>query len=451
MKESSKKNWIIITCLVLFFSFFMGFYLSYRITEKEKSKVDIISEIMEEEWYYGIDDEDLSSTLETNKILGMLDMNKDPYTRYLLSLGSLADSFTGAGIEIYAYGEYVIVAEVISQSAIDAGIKVGDVILSIDGISVKNKPLKELDELIISKESVKCKILRNNQELELNLPVVTFDPITVFTKEYDNVSYVRITEFNLDTGERLDNYFYNLSTEYTNLVIDLRGNPGGYISAVRDVLDLFVGKNKVVMSTVDKKGNITYIKTTDDSLYIFNKIIVLIDENSASGAEALSAALDYHLEDIVTLYGNTTYGKGSAQKTYYFDDGTYFHYTYALWNTPYGNTINHIGVAPEVESINKGISSITFYDEELELYDYGIEVLSIQKMLKLLGYYDGSLHSFMDEDVVKALKEFQEDNNLTVTGIVDNQTLRLINKLVYDDKVDYLANELNTVLGSMFS
>lgn len=451
MKESSKKNWIIITCLVLVFSFFFGFYISYRITEKEKSKLDIIREIMEEEWYYGVDEEDIESSLENKMILGMIDLNKDPYTRYLTSLGSLADSYTGVGISASLYGEYFIIDEVSSQSAINCGLKVGDIIVGLDDINLENKSLEELNDLIVNKESVNLKILRNSEEINITAPITTYDPITVFTKEYDDVSYVKISEFNMDTAEYLDEYFNGLASNYNNLIIDLRGNPGGYISSVRDVLDLFVSSDKVVMSTVDKNGKIKFIKTVDDSLYIFNKIVVLIDENSASGAEALSAALDYHLDDIVTLYGNTTYGKGSAQKTYHFDDGTYFHYTYALWNTPFGNTINHIGVAPEVESVNTGISHLKIYNKELNLYDYGEEVLSIQRLLNMLGYYQGPLHSFVDENVYNSLKEFQKDNNLTQTGIVDNETLRYINKLMYDDKVLYLDNELNDVLRSMFS
>ena len=451
MKESSKKNWIIITCLVLVFSFFFGFYISYRITEKEKSKLDIIREIMEEEWYYGVDEEDIESSLENKMILGMIDLNKDPYTRYLTSLGSLADSYTGVGISASLYGEYFIIDEVSSQSAINCGLKVGDIIVGLDDINLENKSLEELNDLIVNKESVNLKILRNSEEINITAPITTYDPITVFTKEYDDVSYVKISEFNMDTAEYLNEYFNGLASNYNNLIIDLRGNPGGYISSVRDVLDLFVSSDKVVMSTVDKNGKIKFIKTVDDSLYIFNKIVVLIDENSASGAEALSAALDYHLDDIVTLYGNTTYGKGSAQKTYHFDDGTYFHYTYALWNTPFGNTINHIGVAPEVESVNTGISHLKIYNKELNLYDYGEEVLSIQRLLNMLGYYQGPLHSFVDENVYNSLKEFQKDNNLTQTGIVDNETLRYINKLMYDDKVLYLDNELNDVLRSMFS
>lgn len=448
----NNRKWILIICIVLVFSFFFGYYLCYRINEKDKTKLEIINDIMENEWYYGIDDEDISKTLEEKMILGMLDLETDPYTRYLTSLGTLADSFTGIGVSVATYGEYFIIDEVNSQRAVDDGLRVGDIIVAINDESISNKTLDELSNIIANAGNVTLKVIRNNVEMNINTSVTTYDPLTVFTKEYDDdIAYVKISEFNLDTASYLDAYFSQLSSTYVNLVIDLRGNPGGYISAVRDVLDLFLGSDKVVMTTVDKNGNSTVVKTADSAFYIFNKIVVLIDGNSASGAEAMAAAMDYHLDEIVTLYGDTTYGKGSAQKTHYFSDGTYFHYTYALWNTPFGNTINHKGVEPEIASVNQGISSLNIYDVELELYDYGDEVLNIQKLLKLLNYYQGDLHSFYDNDVKLAMEKFQAAEGLIVTGIVDNQTLRHIAKLIYDDKAQYLNSELNIVLGSMFS
>ena len=452
MKKSINKKIIIITCLVGFFTFFFGYYISYRMNEKEKTKVEIIQEIMENEWYYGIDDENIKKTIEDKMILGMMDMEKDPYTRYLTSLGSLSDSFVGVGISVSIYGDYFIIEEVNSKHAIDGGLKVNDILISIDGNDLKNKTLDELNQLISGKSNVSLRVLRNNVEIGIDIQVIEYNPITVFTKEYQNgIAYVRITEFNMYTAEEVNTYFSSLSNEYNKLILDLRGNPGGYVDTVNKVLDLFVGKDKVSMITKDKNGNATVVKTFNDSCYLFNEIVVLIDENSASGAEALSAALDYHLDDIVTLYGNTTYGKGSAQKTYYFEDGTYFHYTYALWETPAGYTINKKGVEPEIVSKNTGISSLDIYMNELELYDYGEDVLSIQKFLNILGYYNGPLHSFIDEEVVSSIKLFQQAEGLEETGKIDMVTIRYMAKLIYDDKVAYLENELQAALGSMSS
>lgn len=445
--KKDNKAWIISIILVLIFSFFIGYYFCYRINEKEKTKLDIIKEIMEEEWYYEKEDEDFKETLETRMILGMLDMNKDPFTRYLTSLGTLADSFKGIGIGVSIYGKYFIVDEVNSFHAKEDGIKIGDILTKVNDIDIANKSLEDLNKIIADcGESISLAIIRDNQPIVINTSVIEYEPLTVFTKEYENVSYVKISEFNMDTAADLEDYFSTLSTNYDNLVIDLRGNPGGYIVSVRDVLDLFVPSDRVVMTTIDKKGNRTVIKTSNDDFYIFDKIIVMIDDDSASGAEALAAALDYHLDDIVTLYGDTTYGKGSAQTTYTFNDGTYFHYTYALWYTPEGKTINKIGVVPEVFDINEGISSIDFSGVEVGLYDYGEDVSCIQNILKHLGY-DVTVHSFVDEKMVEAIKEYQQDYNLSVTGNVDTQTIRHMIKLIYDDKQEHLNNQLNEVLG----
>ena len=455
MKGIKKNKGIIIgILLVLIFSFFMGFYASYRINEKQPTKLEIIKRIMEEEWYYGIDEDDIEASLEDKMILSMLDLQKDPFTRYLVSLGSLADTYTGIGITIGVYGEYFIVNDINSESALNSGIKVNDIIINIDGISVSNKSLADISEMVKDKSKVRVQVARDEDFanlIEIEMNVSSYNPLTVYTKEYANqIAYVRISEFNLDTATYLDQYFSTLSDERGyKLILDLRGNPGGYISAVKDVLDLFVSKNKEVLTTVEKNGNTSKVTTSSDACYLFHEIVVMIDENSASGAEALSAALNYHLNNLVTLYGNTTYGKGSAQKTYYFEDGTYFHYTYALWNTPSGKTINHLGVKPEVFDVNEGISSLTMYDKELDLYDYGQEVLSVQKFLKILGYYNGDLHSFMDVNTVEALKNFQEAYNLEETGKVDSSTLRYISKMIYDDSVVFKSQELDRVIGRL--
>ena len=197
MTGSNKKSWIITLCLTAFFSLFFGYYLSYRINEQNKSKIEIIREIMENEWYYGIDDEDISSTLESKIIMAMQDLNKDPYTKYLPTLGSLADSYTGIGITLHTYAGGYVVSEVNSKHAIDAGIKVNDILLSVDDVSVSNKSLDDIKGMITNKESVKLTLKRGENTFSVSVGVKNYKPVTVFTKEYgSDVAYVKIGEFN---------------------------------------------------------------------------------------------------------------------------------------------------------------------------------------------------------------------------------------------------------------
>jgi carboxyl-terminal processing protease len=453
MNGSSKKNYIIAMCLVCLFSLFFGYYISFRVNQKDKTKLEIIREIMENEWYYGIDEDDISTTLETKMILGMQDLEKDPYTKYLLSLGSLADSYRGIGVTINKYGEYYIISEVSSRVSVEAGIQVNDILVYVNGISVKGKTSEEIKEIIASSgNSVRIGVVRDNLEISdenityIETLVSQYNPITVFTKEYnDHIAYVKISEFNMDTAASIKNYFATIGNRYNDLVIDLRDNPGGYIESVRQVMDLFVTKNKVVMSTIDKNNNVTFIKTSDDIAYIFDEIYVLINGNSASGAEALAAAMDYHLNNVV-LYGDTTYGKGSAQKTYYFEDGTYFHYTYALWRTPFNKTINHVGVKEEISDVNAGIGSLSLYDGEFELYDYGEHIKVIQEFLKKSGNYSGEVHGFVDEATIEAIKSFQTSQGLVVSGEYDDATIGVMAKMIYDDNYMFQKEQLDRVL-----
>ena len=119
----------------------------------------------------------------------MQDLQKDPYTKYLTSLGSLSDSYTGIGVTINKYGDYYIISEVTSKVSIDAGVKVNDVLVSINGETVKNKSLSDIQTMIAQREDIVLGVVRNGNEINdtntiaINTRVTSYSPITVFTKE----------------------------------------------------------------------------------------------------------------------------------------------------------------------------------------------------------------------------------------------------------------------------
>lgn len=459
LKEESKKQkkiWIIVCVAIAFFAFSIGFYASYAFNSNNrqnnyKSKFDTIYSILKDEWYYGIDEENIERQLIDRAIYGMLDEEKDPFTRYLTSLGSLASTYEGLGITVSEYKEYFVINEVSSQVNIDAGFKQGDVLKEIDGNSLAGKDSEYIKTLISGKKEVDVLIERKGVEMSLRGYVTTYSPVTVF-KDFsysEDMAYIKITEFAENTSVELDKYLSEAKAQnYVSLILDLRGNPGGYIYSVTDCADLFLEKGKVVLTTKDKNGNSYSYKTSSNSKYDFTEIVILIDNNSASGAEALSAALNENLNEVVELVGVTTYGKGSAQKMVQFTDGTYFNYTYALWYTPSGKTIHKQGVAPERVYTGSGIHLINFSKNELEKNDYGIDVYNLQLIMKNLGYYSGELTSFYDEMLEQSLKEFQEDEGIFQTGKLDKLTIRYILAIYYEDKVADSYNELMDVLGS---
>lgn len=448
-----KKITIIISAIILVFSFSIGYYVAYRINtdeskEKTQVKFNTIYDILKNEWYYGKDDDNIENTLLDRAIYGMVDTNKDPFTRYLTSLGSLADTYEGLGISIMEYKEYFVITEVTSLDNIEAGLKVGDIIKEIDGVSLANKSSSDLKDLLNS-EYVNLLIERNNNEYTIRCHVTTYSPVTVF-KNFDyspDFAYIKIDEFGVDTGSEFENYLQEAkSFNYKKLILDLRDNPGGYISSVVDCADLLMDKGKVVLTTKDKDGNSYSYKTTTNKKYDFNQIIVLINENSASGAEALSAALNENMNDKVILYGERTYGKGSAQKTIYFTDGTYFHYTYALWYTPLDHTINKQGVDAEVTYVKKGVYTYSFSKTELEEGNYGEDVKNLQNILKELNYYTGDVTGIFDSLLKDSLISYQHNNGIEETGKLDTLTIRYILKDNYISQIKDYNDEVLRVI-----
>jgi len=216
LKEETKKQKkiFIIACLIItFFAFSIGFYVSYAFNEGGKNssarnKFDKIYSILKDEWYYGKDDQNIEKTLIDNAIYGMLDTEKDPFTRYLTSLGSLASSYEGLGITVSEYKEYFIITDVASKINIDAGLKVGDILKSIDGNSLANKSSDYIKTLITNKESVSIVVERNNVDVVVTGYITIYTPVTVFKDfSYSNeVAYIQITEFANDTASYLDTY-----------------------------------------------------------------------------------------------------------------------------------------------------------------------------------------------------------------------------------------------------
>ena len=378
----------------------------------------------------------------------MLDTQKDPFTRYLTSLGSLATSYEGLGITISPYKEYFVITEVASKVNIDAGFKKGDLLISIDGQDLANIETEYIKTLIENKNTVNVVVERDGNRLTIAGYITTYTPVTVF-KDFSNeeMAYIKITEFDMDTAQYLETYLEeSKNSGYNKLIIDLRDNPGGYISSVVDCADLFLEKGKVVLSTKNKAGESYNYKTSFNDKYDFSKIVILINNNSASGAEALSAALNENLGDVVDLVGVTTYGKGSAQKTIYFTDGTYFHYTYALWFTPNGNSIQKVGIAPEREYIGSGLHLMNFNGITLKRSDYGTEVYNLQVIMKTLGYYNGEYTSYYDETLENSIKAYQADNGIETTGELDETTIRYLLAKVYEDQLADYNNEISEVL-----
>lgn len=294
-------------------------------------------------------------------ISGMMDALDDPYSMYFDENSSdnfsitLDGSYRGLGVQIYKDAEtgYMIVSYVFKNSpASESGLAVGDKIISLDGVSVKEISATDFSTSIRNSEKneFSMKVLRDGNELDitLNKKMVVLDSVSskIFDVDGKKVGYIYIGIFANNTYEQFNEKLKELEKEnISHLIIDVRGNSGGHLTAVDDILDLFLSSNQV-MYQFNKNNKITktYGKGKDSKSY---KIILLGDETSASASEVLIAGIRENLDSI--FIGKKTYGKGTVQELVTLSDGNKYKITVKKWLTPKGNWINDTeGIEPDI-------------------------------------------------------------------------------------------------------
>jgi carboxyl-terminal processing protease len=292
------------------------------------------------------------SKMIDSAIEGMLDYLDDNYTNYIDKDENQAfqDSLTGKYKVIGIIISDTIINQVIAFSPADkAGLKVGDKILELNDIKIINS----FDVNTILNEnksnSLKLKIQRKNQVIsftvemeELDLPVVNYEMI-----DDSKIGYIQISLFSSSVEKQFKNSLNVLKQQkLESLIIDLRGNKGGYLKGAVDIASIFLEKGKTIVTLENKdKKRVTTKDETEENFKI--PIYILIDEETASASEILTAALVDN--NVAKTIGMTSFGKGKVQQTLDLHDGALPKYTTGLWYTPLGKSINEIGITPDYE------------------------------------------------------------------------------------------------------
>ena len=158
---------------------------------------------------------------------------------------------------------------------------------------------------------------------------------------------VQIETFSGTTSKQIKNKLDDFSDNINSVVIDVRNNSGGYLSAAYEISDLFIEKGKNIYQLKDRNENIKTFKAQFDVYRKFDKIAVLVNEYSASASEILALALKESAG--ATIVGVKSYGKGSVQETNVLSSGAMVKYTTAYWLSPEGNSIDKVGIVPDIE------------------------------------------------------------------------------------------------------
>lgn len=258
----------------------------------------------------------------------------------------------GIGIEMALRDGYVRILRTLPNNpARKAGIKAGDIIYKIDGEEVYDKSSEYISNKLRGNAgtSVKLTVVRDGEEKEFNLTRETINNVSAYAEYDGDTAIITVTRFDTDTGTIVQNI---VAKEFPDkkikkVILDLRGNGGGYVSAAKDLLSLWIDGEVVLV----QKTNGTTTNTTNanrgQAKLADMKTVVLVNGSTASASEIVAGALkDYNK---ATILGETTFGKGVVQTLLNLSGGTMLKVTTASWYTPSGQTINGDGIKPDVE------------------------------------------------------------------------------------------------------
>jgi carboxyl-terminal processing protease len=393
-----------------------------------------------------VEDVDEQKLIE-GAIQGMINTLKDPYSVYMNKetaekfSESLDSSFEGIGAEVSMVdGKVTIVAPFKDSPAEKAGLKPNDQIISVNGESVEGLDLYEAVLKIRGKKGTKVRleILRPGVKEVLKIDVVR-DEIPIETVHADvkkyhgkNVGYIEITSFSENTAQDFKKKLDELEKKNIDgLVLDVRGNPGGYLQSVEEILKELVPKDKPYVQIEDRNGEKQRFFSPLSKKKDY-PISVLIDRGSASASEILAAALKE--AGGYEIVGEKSFGKGTVQQALPMGDGSTIKLTLYKWLTPDGNWIHKKGVEPTVEAKQPEYYYANPIQVEKELkFDMNNEqIKNAQIMLKGLGFDPGRTDGYFSKETELAVKAFQKANKLSVTGKIDQKTAQMLDTKIME-------------------
>lgn len=428
-------------------------------TSSAMTKIESVYETISQNYYQPVN----ANKLANGAINGMVDSLGDKFSEYMdksetESLNDTIDSsFSGIGAQVQKSGNYVqIISPIAGTPAKKAGLKPKDIIKSVNGKSVAGKTLTQAVNMMRGKvgTTVKLEIERSGQTFTVNLkrakiPVTTVDYKMVGGSK--KIGYITVSTFSTNTAKEFKTALKALDKKGAKkLVIDMRGNPGGLMTAALKMASIFLKNGKTIMQVQARDGSTekyTASSKYDGGFKETKPTTVLIDGGSASAAEIFSAALKQSAG--VKLVGSKSYGKGTVQTVTSFKDKTEMKITVAKWLTPDGTWINKKGLTPDVKADEPSYASLTLISKlsDLQAEKVNDNVKTFQKYLQALGYFNGTVNGYFGDSTTTAVKQYQQHAKLTVTGKVDKQTLakietELANKISDNDRAYDAAMKL---------
>lgn len=379
----------------------------------------------------------------------------DPFSGYfdreeLEGFGDYIEAnYVGIGVEISREPGYIEFTGITRGSPAErAGLAVGDRLLAVNGEDATNFSINDAAQRVRGEvgTEVEITVLRGEEKLTFRVVREKVANTTISYEIIDGIGYLQIDKFSSGTPSEVKAALaYFDAAEIKNIIVDVRDNPGGELQSVLKVLYKFVPQNMplTTIDYTDDRRDITFrsgadFKTTD------KKLVVLVNENSASAAELFAGAIRDN--KLGVLIGRRTYGKGSVQefmglRSIGGEKLGDIKLTVAEYTLPNGECIHKIGITPDITVKNKMVPLVK---EEFQAMDFaakytvgdkGNGVLAAEQRLEAFGYQVGEVDGVYDEETALAVKTFQENVGLYPYGVLDITTQTYLNNVAEEAEV----------------
>ncbi|KRM90980.1 S41 family peptidase [Liquorilactobacillus cacaonum] len=467
IKKNKRKYNLLTLVLISIVTFVIGgvgtfYYMNQKLeaateTNQAMNKIETVYSALYNGYYKTVS----KQKLVNGALTGMVNSLGDPFTDYMSKSeteslnNTISSSFTGIGAEVQKKGNYIqIIAPIQGTPAKKAGLQADDLILKIDGKSIKGYSLSKAISLIRGKKgtSVTVTIKRGDSTFTKKIIRATIPVKTVtghLLPKNKTIGYIQVSTFSENTSSEFKAEIKALRKKGAkSFVIDMRDNPGGLMDQALKMSSMFVQNGKTILQ-VQQRGQSAQVykagKKYDGGFKVHEKTVVLINSGSASAAEIFSAALNQSAN--IKLIGTKSYGKGTAQTTLPFTDKTELKMTIAKWLTPNGSWINHKGLTPTIKADYPSYAYQTAIDTKKTYSkdEVSKQVKKAQVLLNALNYSVGDANGYFGDSTVSAVNKFQTDNKLTVNGTLDKETINKLEELAAQ-KISENDNALNVAI-----
>lgn len=354
----------------------------------------------------------------------------------------IESGFAGIGISYLRENGKMVVADTVENSpAAKAGIQAGDIIAAVDGVSLYDCDTDYAASLIRGEEgsSVCITVKRGEETFDVTLIRATLHDTTVnYSMLEGDIAYFAISMFSSETSKEFEKAYNELKEmNPKGYIIDLRYNSGGVTDEALACLSYFLPENAITMKYYSKgQDPVVYLNGRDGQK---ENLAVLVNEYTASASEIFSAAIKDNEAGVIV--GNKTYGKGTAQTTIGLGEYGGIKLTVAEFKSPNDNTINQVGISPDiyVKNVPKKAEATDFkalsYENVYKQGDSGEEVFAIKQRLSATGHFKGNMDSYFDTSLTEAVKAIQKESGLFVYGVADITTQTVINNLALEAEI----------------